>query len=66
MIYIVLEPPITPVPPQGNFRGYDFLKAYEKCYKMSHVCTLAVGAFRIFGVKRDKLFKKSLKIGNNF
>ena len=33
---------------------------------MSHVCTLAVGAFRIFGVKRDKLCKQSLKIGNNF
>ena len=33
---------------------------------MSHVCTLAVGAFRIFGVKREKLCKKSLKIGNNF
>ena len=64
---IVLEPPITPVPPpRGNFRGYDFLKAYEKCYKMSHVCTLAVGAFMIFGVKREKLCKKSLKIGNNF
>ena len=55
---IVLEPPITPVPPRGNFRGYDFLKAYEKCYKMSHVCTLAVGAFRIFGEKREKLCKK--------
>ena len=33
---------------------------------MSHVCTLAVGAFMIFGVKREKLCKKSLKIGNNF
>ena len=62
----LLSPPITSVPPRGNFRGYDFLKAYEKCYKMSHVCTLAVGAFRILGVKREKLCKKSLKIGNNF
>ena len=52
-----------PPPPRGNFRGYDFLKAYEKCYKMSHVCTLAIGAFRIFGVKRENLCKKSLKIG---
>ena len=43
----VLGPTITPVPPppRGNFGGYDFLKAYEKCYKMSLVCTLAVGAF---------------------
>ena len=65
---LVLEPPITPVPPPpgGNFRGYDFPKAYEKCYKMSHVCTLTVGAFSIFGVKCENLCKKSLKIGNNF
>ena len=33
---------------------------------MSHVCTLAVGAFRIFGVKRENLCKKSLKIIFNF
>ena len=45
---LVIESTITPVPPRGNFRGYGFLKAYEKCYKMSHACTLAVGAFRIF------------------
>jgi hypothetical protein len=48
---IVLEPPITPLSPRGNFQGYDFLKAYEKCYKMRLVCTLAVGALRIFWVK---------------
>jgi hypothetical protein len=42
---IVLEPPITPV------QGYDFLKGCEKCYKMSLVCTLAVGALRRFWVK---------------
>jgi hypothetical protein len=49
---IVLEPPITPVPPfRGNFQGYGFLKAYEKWYKMSIVCTLAVGALRRFWVK---------------
>ena len=33
---------------------------------MSHVSTLAVGAFRIFGVKREEIMQKSLKIGNNF
>ena len=44
---IALELRITPAPPPpggGDFKGYDFLKAYKKCYKMSHVCTLAVGA----------------------
>jgi hypothetical protein len=50
-IPIVFEPPITPVPPRGNFQGYDFLKAYEKWYKMSIVCTLAVGALRRFWVR---------------
>jgi hypothetical protein len=53
-LLIVLEPPITPVPPpppRGNFQGYDFLKVYEKCYKMSLVCTLAVRALRRFWVK---------------
>ena len=34
-----------------NFGEYDFLKAYEKCYKMSYVSTLAVGAFRSYGAK---------------
>jgi hypothetical protein len=48
---VVLEPPITPVPPRGNFQGYDFLKNNEKCYKMSVVCTLAVGDLRRFWVK---------------
>ena len=34
---------------------------------MSHFSTLAVGALRSFGLKREKLCKKkSLKIGNNF
>jgi hypothetical protein len=51
LIGIVLEPPITPVPPRGNFQSYDFLKACEKCYKMRLVCTLAVGALRRFWVK---------------
>jgi hypothetical protein len=52
MLILVLEPPITPVPPpRGNFQGYDFLKACEKCYKMRLVCTLAVGALRRFWVK---------------
>ena len=55
-----------PSPPRGILQGYIFLKAYTKCYKMSHVSTLAVGAFRIFGVKREEIMQKSLKIGNNF
>jgi hypothetical protein len=50
-VLIVLEPPITPVPQRGNFESYDFLKAYEKCYRMSVVCTLAVGALRTYWVK---------------
>ena len=53
-------------PPRGILQGYIFLKAYTKCYTMSHVSTLAVGAFRIFGVKREEIMQKSLKIGNNF
>ena len=57
-----LEPP---PPPRGILQGYIFLKAYTKCYKMSDVSTLAVGAFRIFGVKREEIMQKSLKIGNN-
>ena len=58
---------IYPPPPcRGILQGYIFLKAYTKCYKMSHVSTLAVGAFRIFGVKREEIMQKSLKIGNIF
>ena len=57
---------IYPPPPRGILQGYIFQKAYTKCYKMSHVSTLAVGAFRIFGVKREEIMQKSLKIGNNF
>jgi hypothetical protein len=45
-LILVLEPLITPVSPRGNFQGYDFLKAYEKCYKMSLVCTLVVECFK--------------------
>ena len=63
---IDLELPYTPPPPRGILQGYIFLKAYTKCYKMSHVSTLAVGAFMIFGVKREEIMQKSLKIGNNF
>ena len=65
-ILLDLELPYTPLPPRGILQGYIFLKAYTKCYKMSHVSTLAVGAFRIFGVKREEIMQKSLKIGNNF
>ena len=62
-----LELPYTPLPPpRGILQGYIFLRAYTKCYKMSHVSTLEVGAFRIFGVKREEIMQKSLKIGNNF
>ena len=62
---IDLELPYTPLP-RGILRGYILLKAYRKCYKMSHVRTLAVGAFRTFWVKREEIMQKSLKIGNNF
>ena len=55
-----------PPPPRGILQGYSFLKAYTKYYKMSHVSTLANGAFRIFGVKREEIMQKSLKIGHNF
>jgi hypothetical protein len=48
MPQIVLEPLITAVLPKGNFQVYDFLKAYEKCYNISVVFTLAVGALRRF------------------
>jgi hypothetical protein len=34
---VVLEPPIALTHPRGDFQGYDVLKAYIKCYKMSHV-----------------------------
>jgi hypothetical protein len=61
---LVLEPPISPVPP-GNFQGYDFLKAYEKCYKMSLVCTLVVGALRIYWVKSLDFIKKIAKRWKN-
>jgi hypothetical protein len=48
----IFESPITPVYHKGQFHGYNILKAYEKCYKMRHVCTLAVGAlWRYFGAK---------------
>ena len=66
MNLVDLELPYTPPPPGGFCKGIFFLNAYTKCYRMSHVSTLAVGAFRIFGVKREEIMQKSLKIGNNF
>ena len=63
---IDLELPYTPPNPRGILQGYIFLKAYTKCFKMNHVSTLAVGAFKIFWVKREEIMQKSLKIGNNF
>ena len=44
-------------PPRGNFADMVFLKEHHIRNILSHVCTLAVGAFRIFGVKREKLCK---------
>ena len=58
--YIVISPlarnTFVP-PPRGNFADLVFLKVHDIRNILSHVCTLAVGAFRIFGVKRDKLCK---------
>ena len=47
----------TFVPPRGNFVDLVFLKEHYIRNILSHVCTLAVGAFRIFGVKHEKLCK---------
>jgi hypothetical protein len=40
--YYYFESPVTSVCTKGYFGGYNILKAYEKCYKISHVCTLAL------------------------
>ena len=49
------------VPPtphlRGNFADLVFLKEHYIRNILSHVCTLAVEAFRILGVKREKLCK---------
>jgi hypothetical protein len=45
-------------------QGYNILKAYEKCYKMSYVCTLAHGLlWRYFGAKSKDFIEKSTNIG---
>ena len=62
---IDLELPYTRLP-QGDFARVYFSKSLFESYKMSHVGTLAVGAFRILGVEREEIMQKSLKIGNNF
>ena len=41
----------------GNFADLVYLKEHYIRNILSHVCTLAVGAFMIFGVKREKLCK---------
>ena len=51
----------APPPPRGNFADLVFLKEHDIRNILSHVCTLAVGAFRIFGVKREKLCKNHWK-----
>ena len=51
----------TFVPPRGNFADLVFLIVHYIRNILSHVCTLAVGAFRIFGVKREKLCKNHWK-----
>ena len=44
-------------PPPGIFANIPHLKEHYIRNILSHVSTLAVGAFRIFGVKREKLCK---------
>ena len=48
---------VPPPPLRGNFADLVLLKEHYIRNILSHVCTLAVGAFRIFGVKREKLCK---------
>ena len=51
------ETETNPFSPMGNFKRFDFLNAYQKCYKMSHVCTLIVTGFRRFGTIPMKIVK---------
>ena len=53
-------------PPWGIFADLPQLKEHYIRNIISHVSTPVIGAFRIFGVKREKLMQKSLKIGNNY
>ena len=53
----------TPLPPVGILQGYAFLKSFTKCYIISHVSPLSVGAFRILGVKPEETMQKTPKIG---
>ena len=48
-------------PPRGIFANISHLKEHYIRNILSHVSTLAVGAFRIFGVKREKLCKNHWK-----
>ena len=48
-------------PPRGIFANIPHLKEHYIRNILSHVSTLAVGAFRIFGVKREKLCKNHWK-----
>ena len=49
------------VPPRGIFANIPHLKEHYIRNILSHVSTLAVGAFRIFGVKYEKLCKNHRK-----
>ena len=48
-------------PPRGIFANIPHLKEHYIRNILSHVSTLAVGAYRIFGVKREKLCKNHWK-----
>ena len=50
-------PPPPPPHPRGIFANISHLKEHYIRNILSHVSTLAVGAFRIFGVKCEKLCK---------
>ena len=48
---------VSSPPPRGIFANIPHLEEHYIRNILSHVSTLAVGAFRIFGVKREKLCK---------
>ena len=57
LVYELIGVSFPPPPPGGIFANIPHLKEHYKRNILSHVSTLAVGAFRIFGVKREKLCK---------
>ena len=57
LVYELIGVSFPPPPPPGIFANIPHLIEHYIRNILSHVSTLAAGALRIFGVKREKLCK---------